>query len=190
MNLKEPFIVEFQGQDLRRFEVRYPPAAFWKDRTKAQKIQRKSEGGKMRSKVGETRALDMKQVQSGLIAGPDDFDEYDAEYIIDLLARCTAQDVTMIEPNIYRVQALAFGGEEVSVDLRTPSRRQAVRHRDDSADMYSTSGGSATIVTIQPTIDLFEALLVASNGYVDGAIPVPHMDVYLQQVLETCYPNL
>lgn len=189
MNTNEPFIVEFQGETLRRFVLRFPGPASWKARVKAQKIERRVEGGKTRQKIGQTRDLDLKTIESCLIEGPETYDEFDAECVLDCLAKCIVGESELVEPNQYRIHATVFGKEQVSVVLKTPSRRQVVNHHDETVDQYSVRGGSATIVTVEPTVKLFSALIVSSEGYA-AEIPIPHMDIYLQELLMLCDPNV
>lgn len=190
MNTNETFTVEFQGQDLRRFKLRYPKAEFWKARVKAQKVERKQDGGKTRSILGETRMLDFKELQGCVIEAPEDFDEYDAELVVDLLAKCDLTGSDLEEANLYRISATVFGKEEVAVFLRTPSRKQVVQHQKATiAEDYSTRGGSALVITAEPTVKLFNELIHKSQGY-QGDVPVPHMDVFLQELLYLCNPKV
>lgn len=188
MDLKLPFEVAYQAQSMMDFKFNYPPDSFWIARTKATKIERTSKGGREIQNVTKPHAVDLEGLKAALIEGPAEFDEFDATTVIKAVMRIEVGLIDRPEANVFRINAVVFGDEEVFVDLKSPSRKQVETTRAASSSSYSTNGGTTTLLDVAPVIKLFRELLVGSAGYPNG-IPVPHMDVYIQALYGEIDPN-
>jgi len=190
MNLNEPFLIDIRTPSgTASFSLPFPDEAFWLERAKAQRVERTSKAGQVRFRVTPARELDYNQVKKTATVAPPEFDEYDAEHIINRLAVCDTVGNEQPTPATHKFELKAFGGAIVSATLGYPSRRQVVQYREGTSDQYSTKGGATTILSLKPTVDLFKSLVKETSGYEDAGVPVPHMDLYITELLAIVDPN-
>jgi hypothetical protein len=190
MNLQEPFCIEIVGPaGTVTFRLPYPDETFWLERAKRQRVERTSKAGQSRFRITPCREFDYQQVLTTATEKPDEFDDYDAELVIARLSNCDLTSHEQMTPSTHKFEIKAFGGAECFAVLGYPSRRQVVQFREATSDSYSTKGGATTILSLTPTVNLFRALLKDTGGYDGGAVPVPHMDTYIQQLLDIVDPN-
>jgi hypothetical protein len=190
MNLQEPFCIEIVGPaGTATYRLPYPDEAFWLERAKRQRLERTSKAQQVRFKVTPCREFDYNQVLNTATEKPEEFDEYDAEFVIARLANCDIVSHEQTTPSTHKFELRGFNGEELAVVLAYPSRRQVVTYREATSDSYSTKGGGTTILSLKPCVTLFQVLLKDTVGYEGGQVPVPHMDTYIQQLLDIVDPN-
>lgn len=190
MNLQEPFCIEIVGPaGTVTFRLPFPDETFWLERARRQRLERTSKAGQVRFRVTPCREFDYQQVLKTATEMPPEFDDYDAELVISRLATCDIMSHEQVTPSTHRFDMKAFGGAECFAVLGYPSRRQVVQYREATSDSFSTKGGGTTILSLAPAVTLFRTLLKEVGGYEGDLVPVPHIDTYIQQLLDVVDPN-
>jgi hypothetical protein len=207
-NTNDPFVVEIKSGGLRRAVVRYPTDAEIIARAEELKYIRKQKGDESRPDLTNTENFDGKLFPKMREAfkdrNTDEFDEYEANAAIDLLLATKMidskdnGDTAVIELEVFG-SAEAVEGEDlekpdlkrnrVKFTLRTPRRKDLVDHANAKYTVSSKPRGremeTTTVISVAPSVKLFDKLFVESEGYGEGSrIPANHKDAAIVELVQ------
>ncbi len=176
----EKFIVTIQSGGTRRVELKYPTDAQWIARTNAQKIIRMDLGrGRSKSTATPIEVHDARLFDQCKIGEPSAaFDEFEASLAIDKLTKADIIDTELVGDDQAIIRMEVFGGARVEFVMNMPRRRHAVEYGRAAVNVTATLKGAETVVSLEPSLRLFDQLLVSKAGYAENsAVPIIHKDV-------------
>lgn len=141
-------------------EVRWPTDAEWITRQRARKVVVKQLGqGKTDTKQVPSTDADLALYNQIRMPQSPDIDEYEAEFLINILAMVTVLDV-MRSGNEYTVSIAVPGGER-TYTLAIPSIRQAKFYEDARIKIHPARYATQVFeVRLEPAAELFDKLFV------------------------------
>jgi hypothetical protein len=154
--------------------VQYPTDDQWTDRTRKLKMVRQAMGrGKSRPVPQHQESVDAALFAA--IRQDADGVPFDAAEAADVIDRLDRAEVTAAKrgPDGFEFSLLAMKKSETEHVLRVPSKQQMLDHQ--RASIWREDGGrfQEIRVSMGPSIELYDALLVRNSGYA-GAVPANH----------------
>lgn len=180
----KPIKVRIISGEAKTCEVSWPTDEQWASRARRQRFVRQNIGrGKTRLVPTSSGKLDTELFeQIRLDKGGVPFDDAEAAMVISRLDRAQVADV-IAEPGGYRI-TLDCGKAQTAHVLKSPTAAQRLKHDRLSAAQETSGRFTETRIALEPSGDLYDALMTASEGYV-GAVPLPHKYAVVFELLQT-----
>ena len=189
---REPFIVEILSGTTRTCTVRYPSDKEWIERQNKLRIVRRDLGrGKSQTDRIRTEQIDEPLFRKILTSDAPDFDEYEAAMVIEVLMRADV-DLAGVEKlgETTKIPMTVFGNREVLFEFRNPRRRAIVEYNNAVVSVVNEKRGQEVRVFMGPSAELFDAHLIAAEGYAPGSpIPIVHKDAAVYQLTQLLSPE-
>lgn len=185
------FQIRIQSGGPKTAIVRWPTDQEWAERARRRKTVRRFLGrGKSQAEVLDRASAD-RMLWDKIVIEP--AHEYDDAEIAAFIGRLEYTDVLSVERHgeqfviEMQVTDLTRGGEPVFVvthTLRMPTQAQVQQYGRSSQGRVDGRREQTTIVRLEAGGELYDAVLVAAEGY-SGAVPLPHKDDAVMELLQS-----
>ena len=167
---------------MKTANLRFPTDIEWAERASAQRVVIREIGRDQTiTETSGAEAADLALFEQIRQDADEPWDKYEAAVALSKLSRAIAGRAEMDGEN-YRISLTVPGALTTHV-LKVPSLAQMSQYRRASAQAIDGRHGLTTIrVKLQPAGELYDALVVSSEGYV-SAVPIVHKVAVVNELL-------
>lgn len=187
--------------------VEFPTDAQWCRRSRQQVTVARAGGrGVVDQKIPRLLEVNSELYDQICKSQSNEFDPEEQLHVINRLERCEVVDSVRVGAH-YQITMKVLGGIEVVHILKTPSRKQTIDYGKHSIDTKAKRFGQEVKVMLEPTMELWKALVVGFDGYVTrdnritvadpvgptelvNPVPVVHMDVAITELTNAIHAEL
>lgn len=190
MNLVEGFTVTVRsGEEQKKCRLRFPTDQEWEERVRKVKVLRTAVGrDKYQSDAPGEKAADAElfnRIWLDRDGQSQSFDDAEASRAISKIDNSRVLSAEQ-DGGRYRI-TLEVPTAEVMALLRPPSRKQVDEYERRSMTFLSGRRTQEFRSTLEPAKELFDALVVETEGYPDPCrIPIIHKFAFITELLTQC----
>lgn len=179
-----PFEVHILSGGEKVANLRFPNNQQLCDRSKRIKSTRKLLG---RNKT-EYEPANMELVDSELFEklrldpGGDAVDPADASKFLTRLFRCEVTDVER-SGDVFSVEMKVVGGIKVVHKLRMPTQKDILDYGRNAVRLIDMRRTQQFTMNLEPAGALWDRLVVGTEGYANGSVPIIHKDTAIMEVV-------
>ena len=169
LNLKQPLTMRIPAPGgVKSVTINFPTDDHLDRRQKARSFAVKGET----ETVNECPSLDLEILNEIKVEG-DELEQSEVTYLLNKLTSASATDGGRTEEGFF--VELQYLGATMRHELRTPSADQMQKYRREFLKSTSTRyGGTVYTTHLRPGRELYDKLMVRTEGYPDGYIPITH----------------
>jgi hypothetical protein len=168
---------------VKQCDVRFPTDQEWCERTRRQKIVRQQvTGGKFRTDVLNAEKSDAELLNKIRMDDKSvSFSDAEASKVISRLESCEIIDSER-DGDGFCITIKAMGSE-LKHRVRIPMEDETRKFSRSAQHPLSTRRLEETTVSLEPSGDFYDKIIVSSEGYADGKVPIIHKDVIVVETL-------